>query len=472
LIRERDVARKRAESLQAEIDELLTRSTAGIAAEEELAAMRRQLEQAQRTAASLTTERDQLKQALAAATAELAGTVSFAANAEELTAVRRDLAAARAAEEKLTAELQAVQEEAKAALAAQARLRQEQSSTEIARAALEQNLATMTRDRDAAATLAMDFEARLKQIQGSLAAKDSEVERLRTEHQQILAAAESQKQKVASTIQANLAPQLEALKRERDQLSSQRDELAAELDATRERAKTYLRNQEKQVAAQIAALTEERDAARRESSAVAQRLAGMAVESDEKVAVLQRQLDVLAREKTALAKELDSITGNSNQQSGIFARELKTAAMQRDEAIAASESARELLKKQAAEFTRERADIERSVEERLARLERDVTRLRRDRDALLRQREELREKIGTVVEQQQKLVEDLTAQSGKLAPSPIDVVGRTRESREREPNVIDITEAEILHPGDPDTSGVRPPRVRPVMVPPPNLRVL
>jgi len=220
-------------------------------------------------------------------------------------------------------------------------------------------------------------------------------------------------------------------------------------------------------------LTEERDAARRESSAVAQRLAGMAVEADEKVAAMQRQLENLVREKGSVAHELDAIRHNFDQQSAIFARELKTAVMQRDEAIAASESARELLRKQAAEFTRERADIERSVEERLARLERDVTRLRRDRDALLRQREELRDRIGTMVEQQQKLVEDLAAQSTKATPLPTDIGSRSREEREpREPNVIGISEAEILHPGEPDSSGIRPPLVRPMMVPPPNLRVL
>jgi hypothetical protein len=49
-------------------------------------------------------------------------------------------------------------------------------------------------------------------------------------------------------------------------------------------------------------------------------------------------------------------------------------------------------------------------------------------------------------------------------------VQKKREPRES--NVIDITEAEVLQPGEPDTGGVRPPRLRPVMVPPPNVRVL
>jgi chromosome segregation ATPase len=467
LLRERDAARKRAESLQAEIDELLTGSGAGAAAEEELAALRRQFEEAQQTSNSLRAERDQLKQALSDTTAKLSTETAAALNPEELAAASRELETVQGGRKKLNAELKAAREEAKAAVAAQNRLRQEQSAIEIARAALEQNLASVTRDRDAAISAAKDSEAKLKELEASVASNNAELEFLRLEHQRALdVTATTAKHEAVTSLQAELAPQLAAVQKERDELS-------AELEATRDRAKASLRNQEKQVATQIAALTEERDVARRESSAVAQRLAGMAVEADEKVAAMQHQLDTFAKEKAATASELEAVRISSDQQSSIFARELKAATMQRDEAIAASESARELLRKQAAGFTRERADIERSVEERLARLERDVTRLRRDRDGLLRQREELREKIGTMIEQQQKLVEGLTARPARTSPPPNDIGIVGVESNEpREPNVIDITEAEILHPSEPDSSGIRPPRVRPVMVPPPNLRVL
>ena len=75
------------------------------------------------------------------------------------------------------------------------------------------------------------------------------------------------------------------------------------------------------------------------------------------------------------------------------------------------------------------------------------------------------------------MLEELNAQSARRGPMPNDVMQKPRVAKES--NVIEITEAEIVppagheneHPHDRDR-GINLPRIRPVTIQPPNVRIL
>ena len=101
-----------------------------------------------------------------------------------------------------------------------------------------------------------------------------------------------------------------------------------------------------------------------------------------------------------------------------------------------------------------------------------MARLRRERDVLIQQRDDLRSKISRTVEDQNRLLEELGTQPGR-GVNPRDVSPEAPPAREA--NVIDISEADVVKEvaaDDLNSSGIRPPRVRPVPIPPPNVRIL
>jgi len=100
-------------------------------------------------------------------------------------------------------------------------------------------------------------------------------------------------------------------------------------------------------------------------------------------------------------------------------------------------------------------------------------RMRRERDILLQQRDELRLRISRLVEEQNKLLDELATQSSRPTVSPTDVIQKVRESRDSD--VIDIPGAEVMTneaPEETARNSVRPPRIQPVPVPPPVVHTL
>jgi predicted nucleic acid-binding Zn-ribbon protein len=310
-------------------------------------------------------------------------------------------------------------------------------------------LGALARERDATIENARALEAKLKTAEAALSARDAELNRHKSSLEASLAAARSEHDQNA------------------DSIRKERDDLTAELAATRERTKALLSANEKEHRSSLTALAEERDAIRRDGAALAQRLAELRLEGDQKVAQHQQQIDALKAQIDNLTAETAKARTTFEQQSGVFATELKTVTDQRNKAVAAAEAAQKELQQKMSGIDESRTQIERQAQERSARLEREVTRLRRERDQLIEQRDELRDRIAGMAEDSQKLVKEIALHATKTAPLPTDVVQKPRES-----NVIDISEAEVLQPGEPDSGGVRPPRIRPFVVPPPNLRVL
>ena len=346
---------------------------------------------------------------------------------ERLAALQRDLDSVRAVELTSGTELAGV--------------RSELAALKTARGAAEEKAASLSRERDELRERIEGAETKLRETAKQLSAKEEELAKTLREHERVRAQLNAEKE---STVAAALADKTQSI----SAAAKERDELAA-------------------------ALTEERDVARRESAAVAQRLAAMALESDEKLGALQAQLEARTQEKDTLWTELEAARQTFNSQSAVFAREVKALAKQRDEALAALDNARANLQEKAAALARERVALEGAVEDVKQRTDRELARLRRERDVLVRQRDDLRTRITRMVEEQNKLLEELGTQPARSRHHPSDVSPEPPPGREA--NVIDIHEADVVKdPGseDPSTSGVRPPRVRPVPIPPPNVRIL
>ncbi len=476
LTQQRDAARKRVERLQCEIDELLAHPPADPAMAGELERTKAALAAAQQKSAGNSGELESLRaesqRQLAAQREENARKLAYArdeatlaarAQADKLGAAERarakfekDLAAARHDVEKLVAELTEARKRTEANPALTALLERTKSQVNEAHRRIEIMTSELDQQKKSAAARAEESEKalaeRLRAAESALAAKDAEIARLRTEYETSHAGTKS------GSVEAE------------DAIRTERDELAAELETMRERTKALLSKSAKDHAAALAAAEAERDAARRESTAEAQRLAEDRLAADQATAQHRREMEALNGQLNELANELARTQQAAERQSAEFLRELKAVTEQRDKAMTASAVAETESHARGSSDDEARVQTDRLTAERITRLERDVARMRRERDQLIEQRDELRDRIAGMADAQQRLEQDIDPRTTKAKPLPTDVV--QKPVPERESNVIDIREAELLQPGDPDSSGVRPPQLRPMVIPPPNLRVL
>ena len=328
----------------------------------------------------------------------------------------------------------------------------ERATAEIADRA--QSLDTIVRNRDNA-------------LAERDAERDADIERLKEEHEAALVARGHEH-----------AAGLDSLTAEKDRqhaaLTVERAKAMAGLSREREDFAAKLADLEQSLTAQITSLTEARDESIRESAALAQRLAAFAVESDRKFDDLQRLHQEAVSERQTLTSRLDAAREEHKAQSGVFAREFKGVVKQRDDVTNALGTARADLAEKTAALAREKTNLAKVESDIAARFEREVTRMRRDRDVLVRQRDELHGRISKMVEEQREMLEELNAQTARRSPQPTDVVQKPHTERKRtakESNVIEITAADIVPHHEPDR-GINLPRVRPVLIRPPNVRIL
>lgn len=277
-------------------------------------------------------------------------------------------------------------------------------------------------------------------------------------------------------------------------LTEQTNATVAALTAERDKVRAALAEAERKYPAEIAALISARDSAQHDSASVAERLANMSVEAEQKHAQLTQERDAVRAEKEKIAAELDQARETHKAQAGVFASEFKTVVKQRDDALTQLDAERANLANKVNDFEKERAAFAAAENEAKMRSERDLTRLRRERDSIVQQRDALRERLEKLVEDQRQLLEEINTQAaftamkhdvatGTVTPesaageSDIEVeavpppMPKAREKK-KESNVIDITAAEIVTPVQDEEGRLKIPRVRPVVIPPPQLRVL
>lgn len=332
---------------------------------------------------------------------------------------------------------------------------------------LENRIADAERATAEIADRAQSLDTIVRNRDNALAERDADIERLKEEHEAALVARGHEH-----------AAGLDSLTAEKDRqhaaLTVERAKAMAGLSREREDFAAKLADLEQSLTAQITPLTEARDEAIRESAALAQRLAAFAVESDRKFDDLQRLHQEAVSERQTLTSRLDAAREEHKAQSGVFAREFKGVVKQRDDVTNALGTARADLAEKTAALAREKTNLAKVESDIAARFEREVTRMRRDRDVLVRQRDELHGRISKMVEEQREMLEELNAQTARRSPQPTDVVQKPHTERKRaakESNVIEITAADIVPHHEPDR-GINLPRVRPVLIRPPNVRIL
>ncbi len=332
---------------------------------------------------------------------------------------------------------------------------------------LENRVADAERATAEIADRAQSLDTIVRNRDNALAERDADIARLKEEHETALVARGHEH-----------AAGLESLTAEKDRqhaaLTVERAKVVAGLSRERDDFAAKLADLEQSLTAQITSLTEARDEAIRESAALAQRLAAFAVESDGKFADLQRLHQEAVSERQTLTSQLDAAREEHKAQSGVFAREFKGVVKQRDDVTNALGTARADLAEKSDALARERANLAEVESDIAARFEREVTRMRRERDVLVRQRDELHGRISKMVEEQREMLEEFNAQTARRSPQPTDVVQKPHTERKRtakESNVIEITAADIVPHHEPDR-GINLPRVRPVLIRPPNVRIL
>jgi hypothetical protein len=306
-----------------------------------------------------------------------------------------------------------------------------------------------------------------------------------------------------STLKAAHEKTVHALRDEKsDAIARMTEDMNAVVTALtmdRDKIRDAFSEAERKYSAEIVALIEERESAQFDSATVAERLAAVSIEAEQKQTTLTQERDAMAAERLRLATELEQARDTHKAQAGVFASEFKAVVKQRDDFISQLDVERRNLAERTAAFERDRALLAASENEMKARTEREIARIRRERDSIAAQRDDLRGRIEKLMQDQRQMLDDVASQAAFTSmkheptpaaesapkatppsPPPVDAEPTEnskprepkREVRKKEANVIDISEAEIVAPLHGEEGRLKMPRVRPVVIPPPQVRSL
>lgn len=471
----------------------------------------------EKSLAEMTRQRDELLSKIETLAGDLAAAkqehgVAFAAldkDRDSLRAAREALAAEfatfRTANEKAVAELHAkhdtlaVNKEETDKLLAEARQRIAELEVTLKKteATLAETQAVLKKRDEAASKQAKEHQEAIasltskhERVLAALAAeKDAALAKLVSEKATLVAEVDD---KIA-TLKANHEKAVYTLRDEKSEtiirITDEMNATVAALTVERDKVRDALTEAERKYTSEIAALMEARDSAQRDAATVAERLAAISVEAEKKQTALTEERDTLLAEKQKLTAEFEQARETHKAQAGVFASEFKTVIKQRDDVITQLEAERARLAEKTAEIERERAAMAAADREARSRFERETARIRRERDSIVQQRDALRERIEKQVDEQRQMLEEVTTQAAFTSMKHSDAAARaeaeeTSERTEPEPapksrreahketNVIDITEAEIVAPLQGEEGRLKMPRVRPVVIPPPQVRSL
>ena len=239
----------------------------------------------------------------------------------------------------------------------------------------------------------------------------------------------------------------------------------------RDQVKTRLTELESKSVAEIAALAAQREETAQERAALAERMATLTREAERTNIELRRECETLQNEKEAAIAELRAAQQLHTTEINASSREFNNALRERDEALTAAQGAEARLEEQAISIARERAELARLEAETKAQLERDAIELRKERDVFLRQRNQLRQRLARLLDDDRELLAT-TDESAEVEVPTIEVGEESRSTAPRhakEANVIEISAEER---GAEAEGSILLPQVRPVVVRPPQLRVL
>jgi chromosome segregation ATPase len=471
----------------------------------------------EKSLAEVTRQRDELLTKIETLAGDLAAAkqehgVAFAAldkDRDSLRAAREALGAEfatfRAANEKALAELHAKhdtlavnKEETDKLLAeAQQHIAELEAALQKTEATLAETQAVLKKRDEAASKQARDHHEALtsltskhERVLAALAAeKDAALAKLASEKATLVAEVDDQ----IATLKANHEKAVYSLRDEKSEtiirITDEMNATVSALTVERDKVRDALAEAERKYTSEIAALMEARDGAQHDSATVAERLAAISVEAEKKQAALTEERDALLAEKQKLTAEFEQARETHKAQAGVFASEFKTVIKQRDDVISQLEAERARLAERSAEIERERTAMAAAEREAKSRFERETARIRRERDSIVQQRDALRERIEKQVDEQRQMLEEVTTQAAFTSMKHSDAAARAeaeeaseraepepaakpRRETHKETNVIDITEAEIVAPLQGEEGRLKMPRVRPVVIPPPQVRSL
>ncbi len=549
---EKALAERQAErdALNAKLDALTQDLTALRTGRDELQArhnaLAAELSNTQSAHGETTTHRDNLLAKIESLTTELAASkhehaFAFAELDRDRSALRttkdalaHEFASSQVAHEKALAELRAKHDAANTSASEiarqfseaqrqtdelQAKLRKTEAALAEAQLGETTNRSRLKQQEEAMAKLVAEHRAALATTAGKherilstvQAEKDAAVSNLVLEKTKLVTDHDAK----LAALNAEYEKTLAAVRKEKDQaleeLSTQMNAVLSAVTTDRDKLREALLHAERKYPVEIAALTAANEEAQNISSTVAERLAAMSLEFDQKHAKLAEERDAILAEKQKLTAELEEARESHKAQGGVFAREFKGVVKQRDDALALLEAERNRLAEKMSALEKERAAIAAAEMESKARIERELARFRRERDSVVHQRDSMRERIEKLMDEQRQMLEEVNTQAtfsamkrepssappppppapvSQPAPAPKPTAApppeepapeaipeskpreaRGRESRRKESNVIDITEAEVT-PRPEEEGRLKIQRVRPVVMPPPQVRVL
>jgi chromosome segregation ATPase len=347
----------------------------------------------------------------------------------------------------------------------------------------------------------------LEQIRLNAETIQAELIVARKMHVEVVGTIEKEREQFAS-LKADWERRLESVDEARRQVSARLDDREQAIGLLEEKIRLSEASLEKQNA-DIAELRNNLDAARRENEQLCLRSAATERQLREEIAALTQKIELISSEKQGLASRIEHLETSHRQELEKSAEELRNANAAREHLRIALENERDQVKLTAetekselstaleakleqakntlagereqlrkaleaerdslraelnseratkqtefAAIAREREEALRTAATEVARIEQELSRTREQRDIFKREKEELTRRIALATEQQKRMLDDIAAGLGHTPPSA---------PRPPASSVFEVS---------PDDGNINLPRVRPVQIRPPQVKVL
>ena len=244
---------------------------------------------------------------------------------------------------------------------------------------------------------------------------------------------------------------------------------------------------ERRLQEEVAKLSQERDAARKEIEILNQRLTAQAAEAQKAQAALVAERDLVISERDALASALQEAKEAHEAESTSLSKEFRAVIRQRDETVAKLEGERAAHQQQLDSVQTQASDRAAAESETRNRLEQENGRLRRERDEFGRERDDLRGRIERLFDNQREYLSGVGGVSSALTrretsriysiptPEPVAVSPSVYVMpKGKQIEKLGFVEAEIVEEAVPPNHEINIdlPRIRPIPVRPPQVRKL
>ncbi len=205
------------------------------------------------------------------------------------------------------------------------------------------------------------------------------------------------------------------------------------------------------------------DATRHDHEQAASRTAATERQLRDEIAALALKVEHLVADKQQMAARIEQIEIANRQQLAQSATDTAAFAAERDGLRRELEAERFRREAELAKGLRESEERLRSSAQEVSRIDQELARTRDQRDNIKRERDDLARRVAQITEQQRRMLDDISGSFAQTPPSPPrpSVASTTHTA-----SVIDVT------PVPQEESNIHLPRVRPVQIRPPQVKIL